>query len=301
MYSLELCTKRWAGLLAPRTGDVGEELTIELSEYLGVPIQEIQAQLVDATERFTEEWRRSVPDGADEGAVTRFYNESKTELFDLARWHSNDAIHYRTLMCADIAATRPGRDYLDYGSGIGSDALVFASCGFNVTLADISKPLLEFARWRCGRRGFDVQAIDLKNESLPHGYDAVICLDVLEHIHRPLRTLNAIHRSMRPGALLFMHAPFGYDEDRPMHVVHEDIVTPRMRTVGFNWRNDLEARFPEWLWHPKVYESFELSPIDRVGYQIYDVWLKGPVGDGLARLYRRVKPNRRRGSRAAGI
>jgi hypothetical protein len=103
---------------------------------------------------------------------------------------------------------------------------------------------------------------------------------------------------MRPGALLFMHAPFGHDESRPMHVVHEDVVTPRMRTVGFNWRDDLEACFPEWLWHPKVYESFELSAIDRMGYQIYDVWLRGAVGDSLARLYRRVKPNRQRAQRA---
>ena len=50
-----------------------------------------------------------------------------TELFDLAQWHSTDPIHFRALICADIAAKQSGRKYLDYGSGIGSDALVFAS------------------------------------------------------------------------------------------------------------------------------------------------------------------------------
>jgi SAM-dependent methyltransferase len=280
--------------MAPRTGSLRQELTLELSEYFGTPVAEIEAQLADATIRFTEEWRNRITDPSDERAVTRFYNESKTELFDLARWHAEDSIHYRTLVCADIAAGRPGRTYLDYGSGIGSDALVFAQAGFDVTLADISNPLLAFAKWRCERRGFRVKTIDLKRESLPRRrFDAAVCFDVLEHIHRPLRTLDRIHRAMTPGALLFVHAPFGEDPDRPMHLVHTDVITPRMRTVGFTWREDLETDFPGWLWHPRVYAAFDLSPIDRLGYLLYDVWLQGSAGERLAGIYRRLRPRRR--------
>lgn len=276
--------------MAPRTGNVAQELTIELSEYFGSSAAEIEAQLADATTRFTEEWRDRVTNPADERAVTQFYNESRTELFDLARWHAEDPIHFRTLMCADSAVQRPGRAFLDYGSGIGSDALAFASVGFDVTLADISDPLLAFARWRCERRGFRVRTVDLKREPLPpRQFDAVICFDVLEHIHRPLRTLDGIRRAMKPGALFFVHAPFGKDPDRPMHVVHTDVITPRMRTVGLTWREDLETDFPSWLWHPRVYEAFDLSPIDRLGYLIYDVWLQGAVGDRLASVYRRLR------------
>lgn len=279
--------------MAPRTGNVAQELTIELSEYFGSSAAEIEAQLADATTRFTEEWRDRVTNPADERAVTQFYNESRTELFDLARWHAEDPIHFRTLMCADSAVQRPGRAFLDYGSGIGSDALAFASVGFDVTLADISDPLLAFARWRCERRGFRVRTVDLKREPLPpRQFDAVICFDVLEHIHRPLRTLDGIRRAMKPGALFFVHAPFGKDPDRPMHVVHTDVITPRMRTVGLTWREDLETDFPSWLWHPRVYEAFDLSPIDRLGYLIYDVWLQGAVGDRLASVYRRLRRTR---------
>lgn len=278
--------------MAPRTGNVAQELTIELSEYFGSSAAEIEAQLADATTRFTEEWRDRVTNPADERAVTQFYNESRTELFDLARWHAEDPIHFRTLMCADSAVQRPGRAFLDYGSGIGSDALAFASVGFDVTLADISDPLLAFARWRCERRGFRVRTVDLKREPLPpRQFDAVICFDVLEHIHRPLRTLDGIRRAMKAGALLFVHAPFGKDPDRPMHVVHTDVITPRMRTVGLTWREDLETDFPSWLWHPRVYEAFDLSPIDGLGYLIYDVWLQGAVGDRLASVYRRLRPH----------
>jgi hypothetical protein len=97
---------------------------------------------------------------------------------------------------------------------------------------------------------------------------------------------------MKPGARLFVHAPFGKDAERPMHVVHSDVITPRMRTVGLMWRGDLEGGFPGWLWHPRVYEAFDLSPIDRLGYLIYDVWLRGPLGDHLASVYRRFRPGR---------
>jgi len=292
-YTESECSARLTTLLAPRTGNLAEELTLELSEYFHMSIDDIRARLAGATESFTAEWKEHVPDGSDERAVTRFYNESKTELFDLANWHSHDAIHYRALMCADIAQERGCREYLDYGSGIGADALVFASAGCRVTLADVSEPLLAFAKWRCERRGYAVETVDLKTSRPPRGrFDAVVCFDVLEHIHRPLRTLWGIHQSMCPGALLFMHAPFGPDPDRPMHVVHEDVVTPRMRTVGFNWRGDLERQFPEWLWHPKVYQSFNVSFADRLAYRVYDEWLKGGTGEWLARAYRRLRPNR---------
>ena len=285
---------RWTAIMAPRTGVLLDELKLELSEYSGTTVAQVEDRLADATARFTEEWRSRVSNPADERAVTKFYDESEAELFDLARWHAEDAIHCRTLMCAEIASRNRGRVCLDYGSGIGSDALAFASAGFDVTLADVSGPLLAFAKWRCERRGVRVQTIDLKRDEPPaHRFDAVVCFDVLEHIHRPLRTLDRIHRAMTAGALLFVHAPFGEDPERPMHVVHEDVVTPRMRSVGFNWRGDLETGFPAWLWHPRVYEAFPLSAMDRVGYLLYDGWLKGPVGDTLAQMYRRLRPGRR--------
>src|SRR3954462_11103388 len=124
-YTQESCASRLTRILAPRTGDMARELELELSEYLSLPLEQVNARLTHATETFTEEWKQRVPYATDERAVVRFYNESRTELYDLAKWHSSDPIHYRALMCADIAARRQGsrghagRTYLDYGSGIG--------------------------------------------------------------------------------------------------------------------------------------------------------------------------------------
>ncbi len=294
MYTQSECEARWKALMAPRTGDVRAELVAEAAEYFGWSTDAVLARIADAGERFKAEWQQHVTDPNDEASVVRFYNESESELFELIGWHATDPIHYRTLMCLDVAERRPGRRCLDFGSGIGSDAIAFAAAGFDITLADVSEPLLKFAKWRCERRGFKVRAIDLKHDAVPErAYDAAICFDVLEHIPRPMRTLGSISRSLSPGGLLFLHAPFGEDPDRPMHVVHDDPITSRMRTVGFNWRGDLEADFPNWLWAPRVYERFELSKLDGLGYYLYDVVMPGPVGSRLAAMYRQLVPRRR--------
>jgi len=292
MYTEASCAARWADLMAPRTGDVKGELVGEAAEYFGVSPEQVLARINGAADAFKSEWQQRVGQSTDETAIVRFYNESQAELFELVGWHATDAIHYRTLMAVDIARRHAGRRFLDYGSGIGSDAIVFADAGYEVTLADVSEPLLAFARWRCERRGYAVRTVDLKRQPLPaDAFDAAVCFDVLEHIPRPLRALDAIGRSMTPSGLLFMHAPFGVDPDRPMHVVHEDQVSTRMRTIGFNWRGDLERDFPTWLWAPRVYEHFELSRLDALGYYIHDVLLPGRV-DGLAAVYRQLFPNR---------
>jgi hypothetical protein len=89
-------------LLAPETGDLAGKLHDRTIPIFGVPNGEIEALMADATARFTDEWRERVVDPTDERSVVRFfYNESKTELFDLARWHAEDPIHFRTLVCAD--------------------------------------------------------------------------------------------------------------------------------------------------------------------------------------------------------
>jgi 2-polyprenyl-3-methyl-5-hydroxy-6-metoxy-1,4-benzoquinol methylase len=279
--------------MAPTTGDVMTDLVGEAAEYLGLTADQVIERSKNAAQQFKQEWQQRVADPTDERAVTRFYNESESELFELIPWHASDPIHYRTLICVDMARRRTGRRFLDYGSGIGSDAIVFAEAGFEVTLADVSERLLEFARWRCESRGYKVHVVDLKHREVARSScDVAVCFDVLEHIPKPMRTLGRISRALTPGALLFVHAPFGVDVDRPMHVVHADDISSRMRTVGFNWRGDLKEDFPSWLWSPHVYERFELSKLDELGYYVHDVLMPGPIGDLLAAVYRHLVPRR---------
>jgi SAM-dependent methyltransferase len=278
--------REWTRIIAPASGDVRAELVGEAAGFLGIPIEESWKRLGGAGERFRQEWTRTVADPMDRAALTRFYNQSETELFELIEWHAADPIHYRTLVLRDLACARPGRSYLDYGAGIGNDALVLAEAGFDVTIADISDCLLAFAAWRLRQRGFTARTIDLKHEELPQDvYDLVACFDVLEHIPRPLDVVRRIRSAMRPGGLVAIHAPFADDPVHPMHVVHSDVVTPRMRSLGFR---PVECTFPSFLWPPRVYQKERLPPLERAGYLVYDTYLNNALGARLAAIYRRT-------------
>jgi SAM-dependent methyltransferase len=279
----------WTRLMAPATGDVRTELVQEAAEFLGIPVDEAWQRLAGAGDRFRHEWIDSVADARDESALTRFYNQSDTELFELIEWHAADPIHYRTLVVRDLALAWRGRAHLDYGSGIGNDALVFADAGFNVTLADISDCLLAFAAWRFRRRGLSVATIDLKRDVPPaRAFDVVVCFDVLEHIPDPLRIVRSIQRAMRENGLFVFHAPFADDPEHPMHVVHSDIVTPRLRSLGFR---PVDCSFPPSVRAPQIYAKQSMFAIERAGYFVYDQYLQNDLGTRLAALYRRtVRP-----------
>ena len=287
----ESLANMWTSVMAPGGGDVRTELVHEAAEYLSIPVDEAWQRLRGAGERFRQEWLRTVPDPKDQRQLIDFYNQSDTELFELIEWHASDPIHYRTLIIRDVALRQTGRACLDYGSGIGSDALVFAQAGFDITLADVSDVLLGFAAFRCRKRGARVRTIDLKKESLPSAsFDVVVCLDVLEHIHEPLPIVRDIRRAMREGGLLMMHAPFGDDPEHPMHVVHQDVVTPRMRSLGLR---PIHVEFPAGVRASQLFRKEKMTPLDRLGYYIYDGHLDNALGAHIAAFYRRLARFRR--------
>jgi 2-polyprenyl-3-methyl-5-hydroxy-6-metoxy-1,4-benzoquinol methylase len=283
-------SERWRAAMAPRTGDIRRELVLEASEYLRIPYEEADRRVASSATDFPDEWRSMVTDPANPDQVVRFYNESQTELFEQIAWHSGDTIHHRSLVCADLVLALPGREFLDYGSGIGSNALVFGLAGFNVTLADVADPLRDFAGWRCQRRGIPVRAIDLKHEPLERGrYDVITCFDVLEHVPDPLAALENIRDALRPGGIFFVYAPFGDDPDRPMHIVHDEAVLRRIRSLGFARKYEWGAAFPSYLEHPMpptAYQRVSRSALGNGAYYVRDVWMNGKVTDAIVKAAR---------------
>jgi SAM-dependent methyltransferase len=151
-------------------------------------------------------------------------------------------------------APRGGR-VVEYGCGTAPILTALARHYRHLDLecvgADIPHLLFHYARWKFRADDFiTMVAIEPNNDApLPGSYDTVFCLEVFEHLPRPLATLEHFHRVLKPGGHLvfdYIHSdgsPLGLDtaaalRDRPAALRfildHFDIVQGRVRTDGSN-------------------------------------------------------------------
>lgn len=242
-------------LTVPAEPRLKEALLSELAAYLGVPdVAVLEARCRGAATALKNEWERTVGDRAERSAIERFYDESGGYLLDLMWWHTleDDVSPLAYVLALDYARRRPGTSYLDFGAGVGSGAILFARHGYSVALADISSPLLDFSRWRLGRRQIHADMIDLKTATLPRSaFDFITAMDVFEHLADPVEAIDHLAAALRPGGYLFGRFAADPDPERPQHIVFEFEPTfRRLSALGLKevWRDS-------WLWGHQVFQK----------------------------------------------
>ena len=212
---------------------------------------EIRRRCTEAVARLKGEWDAKVTRG-DRQSIERFYDETETTIYELMWWHtlSDDPSPLAYVTALHFARQRGCRSYLDFGAGVGSGAILFARHGFDVTLADISSPLLRFSGWRLDRRALSTTRVDLKTARLPrHAFDFVTAMDVFEHLVDPEGTVEQLSEVLRPGGFLYARIASEADPDRPQHIVQNFEPTfDRLRALGF-----VHVWEDEWLWGHKVF------------------------------------------------
>jgi len=94
---------------------------------------------------------------------------------------------------------------LDIGSGTGRNALGFKRLRWEVVGIEPSREVANFARQNVGMEVLngDFEKIDLPVES----FDAVLMINVLEHLHNPLESLNKIHTILKPSGMVAVRVP----------------------------------------------------------------------------------------------
>lgn len=107
----------------------------------------------------------------------------------------------------DRRAPLAGRRVLDVGCGGGLLSEAMAQRGAAVTGIDLGSAALAVAREHCEDSGLDIQYREIDAEALaerePESFDAVTCLELLEHVPEPGNVVRACARLVRPGGSVF--------------------------------------------------------------------------------------------------
>ncbi len=97
---------------------------------------------------------------------------------------------------------------LDVGCGAGLLSEAMAQAGARVTAIDLAPNLLKVARLHGLETGITVDYRETSVESLadavPASFDAVTCMEMLEHVPDPASIIEACARLLKPGGRLFV-------------------------------------------------------------------------------------------------
>lgn len=142
--------------------------------------------------------------------LAAFYSENNEYLYGSIAWNRRDQKLAMRDWVAKYLARQPASalKVLCYGDGPGFDSLHLARCGHEVTYFEVSRTDMQFATRIFAAVGASVRVVS-EDEELPSGaFDAISCMDVLEHVPDPPLVVRKFARWLKPGGTLLVNAPF---------------------------------------------------------------------------------------------
>lgn len=128
------------------------------------------------------------------------------------------------LMLGDI----DGKDFLDYGCGMGEESVYFAKLGARVTGIDISEVGVEMLRQRARHNQVVVRALEMRADPTSfadESFDKVHGMGILHHVGID-KALAEVKRLLRPGGVGVFLEPMG---DVPAVEAAKEFLMTRLR------------------------------------------------------------------------
>lgn len=202
---------------------------------------------------------------------------------------------------------------LDLGCGTGHFAFYLARNGYRVTASDVSPDLVSIVAAKACQMKLDIKTMvaDAANPISGGPYDAIICLDVLEHIEDDQVAMRNIRTVLKPDGVLICSVPAlqGLYGERDRAIGHfrrygrEDLIK-KMNGVGFNINSTrywnflglLAVGFSEKVLHKRISEKtrYSSSFFNRALNKILSSWfyfiennMSAPIGLTLIAIAKR--------------
>lgn len=145
------------------------------------------------------------------------YRQAELDKFAAlaSRWWDPDGpqkpLHALNPVRLGYVATRvplAGAKVLDVGCGGGLLSEALASAGARVTAIDLAPELVRVAQLHARESGLEIdyrqQAVEILGDAESGSFDAVTCMEMLEHVPDPGAILDACARLLKPGGRLFV-------------------------------------------------------------------------------------------------
>lgn len=166
---------------------------------------------------------------------SKFYSQEAGDsyIYDLTSWHGSGSVNpwFDTVRDLLLKFVPDHGKVLDFGSGIGTYSIMAYSLGFVVTACEVNKELQEYSKWRFSRHNMgDIKIVEVPDTT----YDAIICVDTIEHLSDPNAFPKYATGILNPDGILI--ATWTFHQSNGMHPMHPgpehaDSFTTALRNV----------------------------------------------------------------------
>jgi 2-polyprenyl-3-methyl-5-hydroxy-6-metoxy-1,4-benzoquinol methylase len=207
---------RWPSGLMPPLDDNARLIEL-IADVTGESLEEVRRQLADeelnlGCHHRLEVQRAGLTPHVWDERMERFLRESRAWLAAHVAWNRRpEKLKMREWIGGYLAREGDGAmRVLVMGDGSGFDSLYLSLCGHEVTYCELCAPCIAFARRLFSMSHQQVNVVTREADLAEAAFDAVLCLDVLEHHPDPPAFVRHLARCLRPGGHLVVSAPFFY-------------------------------------------------------------------------------------------
>jgi 2-polyprenyl-3-methyl-5-hydroxy-6-metoxy-1,4-benzoquinol methylase len=224
-------------LLLPGQHELFASLASEYAAAYGLSQEDAERELELAWREEADRSRATFPAHVSNEELAAYYSAADGIPVALY-WHSLRPDRYALHSVAALHAVQQfaeGPRVYEHGHGVGSTAILFERHGLETTLGDVSSAYRDFARTRLEARRLPARFVDLTEQQPEEGaFDAVVSLDVLEHVPDPVGEVRRLRALLRPGGLLALNVAFGRNPATPEHLIARRLgFVDRVRSLGF--------------------------------------------------------------------